>query len=105
MENNIDFTTRMPSLTPVETIFIKKYGEVGSLERAKFEEDAKAFRISEIMKEERRIAKLTQEQLAQKTGTHRSLIARLERGKIELSNAMLNILFETGFGKPFEIGF
>jgi transcriptional regulator with XRE-family HTH domain len=42
---------------------------------------------------------MTQEDLAQKTGTKKSLIARLERGKIELSNAMLQILFETGFGK------
>jgi ribosome-binding protein aMBF1 (putative translation factor) len=93
------------NLTPIESIFEKKYGKIGTPERDKFEEEAKAFRISEILKEERHLAKLTQQELATKTGTHKSLIARLERGKVELSNAMLNILFETGFGKPFETGF
>ena len=102
---NIDFTKNMSSLTPIETIFEKKYGKVGSLERTKFEEDAKSFRISEMLKEERHLAKLTQEQLAQKTGTQKSLIARLERGKVEISNAMLDILFQTGFGKSFQTGF
>ena len=52
-----------------------------------------------MLKEERRLAKLTQEQLALKTGTKKSLIARLERGKNDLSNGMINLLFETGFGK------
>jgi hypothetical protein len=49
--------------------------------------------------------KLSQEELARKTGTRKSLIARLERGNIELSTAMLNVLFEAGFGKRFaEVG-
>ena len=57
--------------------------------------------IAEMLKEERRLAKLTQQELAQKTGTKKGLIARLERGKIDLSTAMLNVLFEAGFGKEF----
>lgn len=90
-----------PNCSPIEEHFEKYHGKQGSLERESFEERARAFMIAEMLKEERRLAKLTQEQLAQKTGTKKSLIARLERGKIELSNAMLNVLYETGFGKSF----
>jgi HTH-type transcriptional regulator / antitoxin HipB len=88
-----------PNCTPIEEHYEKHYGKKGTPTREAFEAEARAFMIAEILKEERRLAKLTQEELAQKTGTQKSLIARLERGKIELSNAMLSILFESGFGK------
>lgn len=89
-------------LTDVDELFTEQYGLKGSLGRVQFEQEARAFMIAEMLKEERRLAKLTQEELAQKTGTKKSLIARLERGKIELSTAMLNVLFEAGFGKTFQ---
>jgi HTH-type transcriptional regulator/antitoxin HipB len=88
-----------PNCTPIEEHFEQYYGKRGTPEREAFETEARAFMIAELLKEERRLANMTQEDLAQKTGTKKSLIARLERGKIELSNAMLQILFETGFGK------
>lgn len=43
-----------------------RYGKRGSKERTEFEIKAKAFLIGEVIKEERRLAKLTQEQLAEK---------------------------------------
>jgi HTH-type transcriptional regulator / antitoxin HipB len=89
------------STTNIEELFTQKYGPKGSPERNQFEQEARAFMIAEMLKEERRLAKLSQEELARKTGTRKSLIARLERGNIELSTAMLNILFEAGFGKRF----
>ena len=92
-------------VTTFEQHLKAKYGQRGTPERELFEAESRAFRIAEMLKEERRLAHLSQEELAQKTGTQKSLIARLERGRIELSTAMLNILFETGFGKQFrEIG-
>ena len=100
-ENNR--TANRPNLTPIEVHFEERYGKRGTPEREAFEVRARAFAVAELMKEERRLAKLTQEQLAQKTGTKKSLIARLERGKNELSNGMINLLFETGFGKPMGV--
>jgi ribosome-binding protein aMBF1 (putative translation factor) len=92
-----------PFITTFEQHLDKHYGKRGTPEREQYEAESRAFRISEMLKEERRLAKLTQEQLAKKTGTHKSLIARLERGKIELSTGMLNVLYETGFGKSFSL--
>lgn len=89
--------------TSIEVLFEKYHGKLGTAERSLVEEEAKAFMIAEMLKEERRLAKLSQEELAKKTGTKKSLIARLERGKNDLSMSMINLLFETGFGKAFNL--
>jgi len=42
----------------------RRYGKTGTKKRTEFEVKAKAFAIGEIIKEERRLASMTQEQLA-----------------------------------------
>lgn len=90
-----------PNTSTFEQYLETKYGQKGTSSRDEYEAESRAFRIAEMLKEERRLAQLSQEELARKTGTSKSLIVRLERGNIELSTAMLNVLFEAGFGKQF----
>lgn len=47
----------------------ERYGKSGSAKRVEFEFKAKAFAIGELIKEKRLSAQLTQQQLAEKTGT------------------------------------
>jgi len=56
-----------------------KYGKIGTPKRDKFEKEAQYFVISEILKDTRRKAGFTQSQLAQKVGTKKSYISRLEK--------------------------
>ena len=58
-----------------------KYGKIGESKRDKFEEKAQYFVISEMLKEARKEAHMTQDQLAEKVGTKKSYISRLENGK------------------------
>jgi ribosome-binding protein aMBF1 (putative translation factor) len=58
-----------------------KYGKTGTEKRDNFEEKAQYFVISEILKEARKEANMTQKQLAEKVGTKKSYISRLENGK------------------------
>ena len=51
----------------------KRYGKIGSEKRTDFEIKAKSFAIGELIKEERKLANLTQAQLADKTGTKKSM--------------------------------
>ena len=51
-----------------------EHGEIGTESRAKYEESAQMFIISEMLKEARKEANMTQEQLAEKTGTKKSYI-------------------------------
>jgi HTH-type transcriptional regulator / antitoxin HipB len=52
-----------------------------------------------MIKEERRKAHLTQDDLAKKTGTKKSYISRLENGKIDIQISTLFKIFEKGLGK------
>ena len=65
-----------------------KYGKVGTPKRDKFEEKAQYFIISEMLKEARREAHLTQEQLAQKVGTQKKL--HIAFGKREVRHSALH---------------
>jgi ribosome-binding protein aMBF1 (putative translation factor) len=76
-----------------------KYGKPGKEKRDEFEVKAKAFIVGEMIKEERKRAHLTQEDLAKKTGTKKSYISRLENGKIDIQISTLFKIFEEGLGK------
>ena len=81
----------------------KKYGRVGTKKRDAFEQKSNNFIIGELLKEERRKAKLTQEEIAIKTGTKKSYISRIERGKSDIQFSTLFRIFEKGLGKTLRL--
>lgn len=82
-----------------------KYGQIGTKERNVFEEGAQKFVISEMLKEARKEAKLTQQELAEKTGTKKSYISKIENGKGNITLSTLIRIFETGLGKQVGLTF
>ena len=76
-----------------------KYGKIGAEKRDEFEEKAQYFVISEMLKDARKEAKMTQQQLAEKVGTKKSYISRLENGKCDIQLSTLYRIFEFGLGK------
>ncbi|MEI6815223.1 MAG: helix-turn-helix transcriptional regulator [Bacteroidota bacterium] len=82
-----------------------KYGKIGTKERDQFEEKTQYFVISEMLKSARKEANLTQEQLAEKVGTKKSYISRLENGKCDIQVSTLYRIFEDGLGKRINIVF
>ncbi len=82
-----------------------KYGKIGTENRDKFEEKAQYFVISEMLKEARKEANMTQEQLAEKVGTKKSYISRLENGKCDIQISTLYRIFEFGLGKRVNLMF
>ena len=82
-----------------------KYGKAGSENRDKFEENAQYFIISEMLKAARKEANMTQEQLAEKIGTKKSYISRIENGKCDIQLSTLYRIFEFGLGKQVRIKF
>jgi HTH-type transcriptional regulator/antitoxin HipB len=79
-----------------------RYGQRGSEKRTEFEIKAKSFLIGEIIKEERLLAKMTQEQLADKVGAKKSFISRIENGKSDIQLSTLYRLLEFGLGRKIE---
>lgn len=82
-----------------------KYGKIGAEKRDEFEEKAQYFVISEMLKEARKEANMTQEQLAHKVGTKKSYISRIENGKCDIQLSTLYRIFEFGLGKRVNLMF
>ena len=63
----------------------KHIGKVGTPERDKYEqelaEEVQAYHLGEAIKEARLSMNLTQEQLGEMVGVHKSQISRLEKGR------------------------
>lgn len=80
-----------------------KYGKIGTKRRDAFETKAQYFVISEMLKNARRDANLTQEQLAEKVGTKKSYISRLENGSCDIQLSTLYRIFEDGLGRRISL--
>ena len=80
-----------------------KYGIIGTKKRDTFEEKAQYFVISEMLKQARIEAHMTQEELANKVGTKKSYISRLENGKCDIQLSTLYRIFEFGLGKRINL--
>ena len=93
----------MKNLTNFEDVLNNKYGQKGTSERDKYEADSLAFRLGVMLKEARLEAKITQEELAMKTGTKKSYISRIERGKSDIQISTYHRLIEIGLGKNLNI--
>lgn len=80
-----------------------RYGEIGTEKRTNFEIKAKAFAIGEIIRDARKEAKMTQDELALRTGTKKSFISRIENGHSDIQLSTLYRLVELGFGKTVNL--
>ena len=69
----------------------EKYGEKGTPSREEFEAKAKAWYFAEILRDERKRQKLTQQQSGERIGEKREYISALEQGQtdMQLSTFML----------------
>lgn len=93
----------MKKITSFDEHLDKQYGKKGSERRDKFESYSISFRLGEMLREERTKAKLTQEQLAEKTGTKKSYISRIEAGKSDIQISTFYRIIELGLRKRLTI--
>lgn len=89
-------------LTPIEDMIEEDYGVLGTPERERFELGCDAFILGERLKAERRKAGLTQQQLAERIGTKKSYISRVENGHTDVQLSTLYKLFR-GVGRKISV--
>jgi DNA-binding XRE family transcriptional regulator len=82
-----------------------EHGKIGTNSRNKYEEGAQMFIVSEMLKSARKEANLTQEQLAEKAGTKKSYISKLENGKGNIQLSTLIRIFEQGLNRRIGLTF
>ena len=93
------------NISSFDELLDKKYGKVGSKKRNNYHQYAQMFIISVMLKEARKEAELTQEQLAKKAGTKKSYISKLENAKGNIQLATLIRIFEQGLNRRIGLTF
>lgn len=82
-----------------------EHGHIGTESRNKYGKSAQMFILSEMLKSARKEANLTQEQLADKAGTKKSYISKLENGKGNVQLSTLIRIFEQGLNRRIGLTF
>jgi HTH-type transcriptional regulator / antitoxin HipB len=80
-----------------------KYGPRGTKKREKFERGYEAFKLGVILQELRKKNNLTQEQLADKCGTTKNYISRIENDASDIRLSTLLKIINDGLGARLEI--
>ena len=93
------------NITNFDQLVEVEHGKIGTESRNNYEEKTQMFIISEMLKNARKEAKITQEQLAEKSGTKKSYISRIENGKGNIQLSTLIRIFELGLNKRIGLTF
>lgn len=75
---------KIGNLPTFEETLEKKYGTKGSITRNEFEAKARSWYYSEVLKDARKAAGITQKELAEMIGKKREYIAMLEKGETDM---------------------
>jgi ribosome-binding protein aMBF1 (putative translation factor) len=81
----------------------KHFGKIGTKERDAYEVGYEQFKLGAMIHEARLEKGLTQEQLAEKCGTTKSYISRIENNLKEVRISTLQRIVEVGFGGQLQL--
>ena len=90
--------TAKKNITTLDEILAKKYGEKGNPKREEWEQQFEAFRLGALLEEARTKLGMTQEQLAEKCGTNKSYISRIENDASDIRLSTLMKIIQKGLG-------
>lgn len=93
MANEVNNSDIM-NCTTLDELITTEYGNKGTQRRDLFDAETQEFCIAQTLREERIRAGLTQQQLAERMGTKKAYISRVETGKQSLNLTTLFHLFE-----------
>ena len=72
-----------PDVGSMDAVLDKLYGKVGTPEREEFRKEAYSYCVGQLISDARKQERMTQAELAEKVGTNKSYISRIEKGAIE----------------------
>ena len=87
----------------LEQLKEKHYGKRGTDARENLEEGYKAFKIGYMLKEARKKSGMTQQELAEKVGTTKSYISKIENNIKEARISTLEKIVSLGLGGELEL--
>jgi HTH-type transcriptional regulator/antitoxin HipB len=81
----------------------EQYGEIGTDSREKFQEEFETFKIGILIQEARKKQHMTQEQLAEKVGTTKNYISRIENNASDIRLSTLMRIIRDGLGGSLKL--
>ena len=81
----------------------EKYGKPGTPSREKYEQEFESFKLGVLIQEARRKRNLTQEQLAEKVGTTKNYISRIENNASDIRLSTLMRIVQVGLGGQIKL--
>ena len=87
-----------PKLTSFKEHLDSRYGVPGTDTREKYEQEFEAFKLGVMLQEIRKSKGLTQEQLAEKCGTTKTYISRIENNASDIRLSTLMRIIQEGLG-------
>jgi HTH-type transcriptional regulator / antitoxin HipB len=80
-----------------------EYGKLGTETREKYEAGFEAFKLGVMLQELRKEYGMTQEQLAEKCGTTKTYISRIENNASDIRLSTLMRIIREGFGRHLSL--
>ena len=94
---------RKKTLSTLEEFKEKNYGKHGTRKRDELEAGFQAFKIGSLIQDARMELGMTQEQLAEKVGTTKSYISKIENNIKEARLSTIQKIIEVGFGGRLQL--
>ena len=93
------------NLTSFAAHLDKQYGKRGTTKREKYEAEFEAFKLGVMLQEMRKEQGMTQAQLAEKCGTTKTYISRIENDASDIRLSTLMRIIREGFGGHLKLSF
>ncbi|MFN5621446.1 MAG: helix-turn-helix domain-containing protein [Flavobacteriales bacterium] len=91
------------TLKTLDRFVEENYGKRGTTKREKFEKGYEEFRLGVLIQQARMQRGMTQEQLAEKCGTNKGYISKIENDIKEVRLSTLRKIVELGLGGKLEL--
>jgi len=86
------------NITTFDQILDKKYGTKGQPKREEWEQQFESFRLGVLLEEARLKLGMTQEELAEKCGTNKANISKIENNSSDIQLSTLMKIIQQGLG-------
>lgn len=93
-----------PNLTSLSELIDREYGKRGTPKREEYERGFEEFKLGYLIQEARKKKGMTQQELADKVGTNKAYISRVENDVKDVRISTLRKIVESGLGGKLELG-
>ncbi|MHC1704991.1 MAG: helix-turn-helix domain-containing protein [Tenuifilaceae bacterium] len=91
------------NLKSLDELIDEEYGKLGTPKRDKFEKGFETFRLGVLIQQARLEKGMTQEELAEKCGTNKGYISKIENNIKEVRLSTLQRIVELGLGGHLDL--